>query len=471
MTGRRGASALGVLIVVGALLRFPTLADQSFWRDEASSALELNGGFGHMFASVRGLEGMPPGYFVLAWLWTRVFGVGEAGLRSLSAVIGLATIGVAYALGCRLSARAGWLAAALAATSPFLVWYAQEARPYALLSLLTATVTLCFVQALDGPARRPLLLWGAAAAGALLTHYFAVFLLVPQALVLLRRHGRRSLAGMVAPVVTGLALAPLLIAQHDNRVDWVSGTPLSTRLADVAKHWASGEFGTPVDAAGALALVLLVAGVLLALARGRAAAAWAVAGTAVAALALPVLLAAVGQDYVLDRYLIAALVPLLALAAAGYAGRGRWGPAAGVALALLFVAFTIDTAADGRLQREDWRAAAARLRAYGEPVTIVATADADRPLRWYVPATHALAFPAVSDDVVLLASWRIGKPRPLTPPPPDPGLTLAERIDAPTYTLLRYRAARPVPIDPVGLRARTLDPTHPPTLLTTASGS
>lgn len=471
MTVRRGASALAAVVVVGALLRFPTLADQSFWRDEASTALELHGAVGHMLAGVRDLEGMPPGYFVLAWLWTRAFGVGEAGLRSLSAVIGLATIPVAHALGARLSARAGWLAAAFAATSPFLVWYAQEARPYALLSLLTATATLCFVQALDGPARRPLALWGAAAAGALLTHYFAVFVLVPQALVLLYRHGRRALPGMLAPVVTGLALVPLLIAQHDNRVDWVSGAQLSTRLADVAKHWASGEFGTPVDAAGALSLVLLIAGVGLALSRGRAGATWAVVGTAGAALALPVLVAAIGQDYVLDRYLIAALVPLLAVAAAGFAGLGRSGQAAGVALALLFVAFTIDTAADGRLQREDWRAAAARLRAFGAPVTLVATADADRPLRWYAPAAHTLTFPAVSDDVVLLASWRVGKPRPLTPAPPAPGLALAERLDAATYTMLRYRAPVPVPIDPGGLSAGTLDATHPAVLLTIASGS
>lgn len=441
---------LGALLLAGAALRFGTLGEQSFWRDEASTALELHGGLGHVLSSVRDLEGMPPGYFVLAWLWSKAFGLGEVGLRSLSALIGVGTIGVAWALGREWSPRAGLLAAALVAASPFLVWYAQEARPYALLVLLTATATLFLVRG------RPLA-WGLAAVAALLTHYFAVFLLVPQAAILLRRHGRSALPGLAPPAIAGLALAPLVAAQADNRVDWVSGTSLAGRIADVAKHWTAGEFGTPVDAAGALALALLAAGVVLGLGapRGRR-----LAAAALVAMALPVVLALAGADYVLDRYLIAALVPLLAVAAAGCASR----PAAGVALALLFCAFTLDTAADDRLHREDWRGVARTLPAAS---VVVATPDADRPLRWYAPGVRPVTAAVSTRDVVLLASWRIGKPRPPTPAPPAGGFVLAGRSDGPTTTVVRFRAPAPAPVQPGVLAALTLDASDPPVLLRT----
>ncbi|MGI8624390.1 MAG: glycosyltransferase family 39 protein, partial [Solirubrobacteraceae bacterium] len=322
--------ALAALLLLAAALRFPTLGEQSFWRDEASTALELHGGLGHLWSGVRDLEGMPPGYFLLAWVWSKAFGLGEVGLRSLSALIGVATVGVAWALGAHWSPRAGRLAAAFAATSPFLVWYAQEARPYALLVLATATATLFLV-------RGRVAAWGLAAAAALLTHYFAVFLLVPQALVLLRRHGRGAVPGLAPPVVVGLALTPLALSQRDNGVDWVSGSALAGRVADVAKHWGSGAFGTPVDAAGALALALLVAGMVGALASGRGGR---VVATAAAAIAVPVVLALAGADYVLDRYLIAALVPLLAVVTAGFGTRrGTVGTAGGARPCPPFPAF------------------------------------------------------------------------------------------------------------------------------------
>ena len=91
-------------------------------------------------------RGAPVNYFdetawyqhgVLAWLWVQAFGTGEVGLRLFSAVAGVATVPVVYAVGRTLaSRRIGLVAAALAATSPYLVFYSQEARSYALFALL-----------------------------------------------------------------------------------------------------------------------------------------------------------------------------------------------------------------------------------------------------------------------------------------------------------------------------------------------
>ena len=47
-------------------------------------------------------ESSPPLYYLLAWLWTHVFGTGEVGLRSFSALVGTAAIGVVWALAKRI---------------------------------------------------------------------------------------------------------------------------------------------------------------------------------------------------------------------------------------------------------------------------------------------------------------------------------------------------------------------------------
>ena len=93
-------------------------------------------------------ESTPPLYYSVAWAWARVFGYGEVGLRSLSALAGVALIPVVYGAGAKLvSRRAGVIVAALAACSPLLIWYSQEARSYELLALLTGVSLLAFAYA------------------------------------------------------------------------------------------------------------------------------------------------------------------------------------------------------------------------------------------------------------------------------------------------------------------------------------
>ena len=41
-------------------------------------------------------ESTPPLYYALAWLWAKLFGDGEVGLRSLSAIVGTLTVPLAY---------------------------------------------------------------------------------------------------------------------------------------------------------------------------------------------------------------------------------------------------------------------------------------------------------------------------------------------------------------------------------------
>ena len=164
------------LTLLGAALRFPTLDRQSFWLDELVTASLLDRSLGDVLREIPRTEATPYLYYVVAWVWSSVFGLGEVGLRSLSALAGTATIPIAYGAGVVLvSRRAGLVAAALVATNPFLVWYSQEARSYALFALLWATSVLTFGLALRGD-RRWLAGWALVSALAIATHYFGLFL-------------------------------------------------------------------------------------------------------------------------------------------------------------------------------------------------------------------------------------------------------------------------------------------------------
>jgi predicted membrane-bound mannosyltransferase len=93
------------LTLLAAGLRFATLGIQAYHHDEIVTASRvLRGGFWHAMEAVGFSESAPPLYYALAWVWTQMTGTGEFGLRSLSALAGVATVPVAYLLGVEFAA-------------------------------------------------------------------------------------------------------------------------------------------------------------------------------------------------------------------------------------------------------------------------------------------------------------------------------------------------------------------------------
>lgn len=83
-------------------------------------------------------------------------------VRSLSALFGVLTIPVAFgAARAAVSERAGLIAAGLVAVDPFLVYYSQEARSYALYALLATCSMWAFAVALRSSSTRALEILGA----------------------------------------------------------------------------------------------------------------------------------------------------------------------------------------------------------------------------------------------------------------------------------------------------------------------
>ena len=252
MTRARSQLLLVVaLTALGALLRFPTLDRQSFWLDELVTVSLLDHGLGDVLREVPRSEATPFLYYVVAWAWGSLFGLGEVGLRTLSALAGTAMIPVAYGAGAVLVCRrAGVVAAALVAVNPLLVWYSQEARSYALLALLGAGTVLAFGHALRGSGRA-LVAWASLSALAIATHYYALFLVGAEVVwLLVRARPRRPvvLASLI-PAATLVVHVPLLLEQRDNG-EAVTGSSLVARIAGIPKNLVVG-YSFPAEALAA----------------------------------------------------------------------------------------------------------------------------------------------------------------------------------------------------------------------------
>lgn len=458
-TGARPLVALAALMALAALLRLPWLDAQSFWFDESVTAVDVvRPGLGETLRAVPSQELAPPLHPLLTWLWAQLLGEGEAALRGLSAVAGILTVPVVHAAAARLGgARAGLAAATLAAVNPLLVWYGQEARVYALLMLLSGLGFLFFARALDGSSRA-LAAWSAFSCMALLSHYFAVWVIAPQVVWLVARSGRprAALAASAGPVVVGLALVPLALHQRGTGgADWIGAIPLTQRIADFAQKWVVGWPGAVDGLWLGPALLLLVTLAVVArraAPRERRGAALGL-GVGAAAVLVPLALALAGLDYLYYRHLLAALPPLLVGSAVllGAPGAGRLGLAGAAALALASLAVNGVVLSSPDLQRDDWRAAA---RALGPPgagrALVLNPFFAREPLIYYGHALAALPPDgAPVGEIALVGSREASTPFPRDPR--VPGFTLVERTVVQKLEVVRLRAPEPRRVSPADL--------------------
>ena len=387
------------LTALGAALRFATLGLQAYHHDEIVTASRvLRVGFGHAMDAVGFSESAPPLYYALAWFWTQVTGTSEVGLRSLSALAGVLTIPVAYFIGRELrERRTGVFAAALVAVNPMLLWYSQEARAYALLALFCALSLLFCVRALRGGGRRDFTWWGVFSALALATHYFAVFPLIAEVLLLARRRGRAIISGLWILGLAAVLLAPLAYHQMSyGHAEWIGKFSLGHRLGEMAITFVVGETGDIIGRAEApgpalIPLILVLAAVVLLVVRGSQAehrAALVPLALAAAAIGIPLLLAVGpgGKDFVLARNLMPALIPLLLVVAIGLtvARARRLGSGIAALLLAYSLGFCIWASANPELHRPDWEAVAERLGEPDGPRATVTWVIGEAPLRYYL---------------------------------------------------------------------------------------
>ena len=193
----------------------------------------------------------------------QVFGTTEAATRALSLVFALLAVPASFWAGAALfDRRAGALAAAGAAGSPFLTYYAQETRMYSLVVLLSILASASFVLAFVRGDRRQLPLLGLWLALLLYTHTWGLFLTAAMAVAWLMLWRRGEVAGRDGARL-GAALA-LIYAP------WLPTVVF--QAANTAAPWAERPsplllLGIPGGLFGHIAVPLLALAVFFALRR------------------------------------------------------------------------------------------------------------------------------------------------------------------------------------------------------------
>lgn len=250
-----------VTLVLGAamgLFAFGRLGTRSIWGDEAISISYAVEPLRSFLGSVSRDPNMSLYYGVL-WVWRRIFGDSVFAFRSVSVLFAALTVPVLYAVGARLYGRTtGLIAALLLATNAFVLTYAQEARAYALVLLLTTVATYFFVDALEG-SERSLYAYVVFSALAFYAHFFSVFVTLGQACIILLARRRAAIwrrwgaaYGAMGILVAPVAYRSLTLGK--NPINWIPRPGLDDLWSSVRDL--AGQTAIPVIA---LAVVLALA--------------------------------------------------------------------------------------------------------------------------------------------------------------------------------------------------------------------
>jgi mannosyltransferase len=325
------AAGLLGLIAVSLVLRTLSLGE-SLWMDEGLSIGIASQPLGDI-PSVLRQDGSPPLYYMALSVWMDIFGSGPADTQGLSLAISLVAIpGALWAGWTLFDRRTGWIAAALAAVNPFLTLYAQEARMYSLMLVLSLLVTAAFLHVFVFRRRRYLPLFAALLAAMLWTHNWGLFLAAGAACAFaycwrvsddrrsLLRDGGLGFGGAALLYVPWL---PTLVYQVQHTgAPWLN-PPRGGAPIQISKNLLGGGTST-------VALVLGGGSGLAAIVsddrveRRERTAIFAAAIVCAATLAIAWLFSQVSPAWT-TRYLGVALGPIIIVAAAGLARAGKLG--------------------------------------------------------------------------------------------------------------------------------------------------
>src|SRR3989344_3043650 len=121
-------------ILIGGLLLRSFSLNQSLWLDEAINVLATqNFSLIGMITEYAKGDFHPPLFFIIIWVWNKLFGTGEIFIRLPSVIFGVLTIFFTFQIGKKIHSKAlGLLSSFLLAINPLHIYYSQEARMYSL---------------------------------------------------------------------------------------------------------------------------------------------------------------------------------------------------------------------------------------------------------------------------------------------------------------------------------------------------
>ncbi len=214
---------VGAVALLGLVLRM--LLVRGIWVDEAISIHQAHMSLSGMLHNLRTTDNHPPLYFLILWVTVRVLGSGDLAVHVPTIIAGTLLIPAVYTTGRELfDRRTGVLAAVFTALGPLLIWYSQEARPYAFFMLFATLALWAQMRVIRDGRVRYWVAYGALTIALIYTHYFSLIPVAIQqvafAAVIWHRSKRGEpvkqmvIAYWVTWIAIAVAVAPLATYVH-----------------------------------------------------------------------------------------------------------------------------------------------------------------------------------------------------------------------------------------------------------------
>jgi hypothetical protein len=167
---------IAALTLVGGALRFTGLGVRDFWFDESCTFIYVHHLFDWPADSNLLVESTNLPYYIALRGWAALFGDSEAGYRSMSALAATLVIMVLGLLGRGIAGpTAGIVCAAVVAFHPLHIYYAHEARAYALWTLALSFALWLLFEASRRARARWWVAYGLVLLACLHLHYFTLY--------------------------------------------------------------------------------------------------------------------------------------------------------------------------------------------------------------------------------------------------------------------------------------------------------
>ena len=254
LTVPRSATAA---MAVAAAAVVPALGNQPLSWNEAVTLSAAQRTLPNLMTLLHQRDAPLGSYYALIHLWLATLhhvGIEPTAtwLRLPSAIGAIGACGLLVVIGARwFDVRTALLAGAFLAVHPMLTFYAQDARPYALVTCAYLASTWALLRALDRPTLLRMSCYGVLATTTIYLHMFAIYALAAHVvLVAGARQARIRWAAVGAAVM--IAAIPLFALAHGERAElgWIPRPTLAI-VAAVTAHM----FGGPA----LIATILLVA--------------------------------------------------------------------------------------------------------------------------------------------------------------------------------------------------------------------
>jgi uncharacterized membrane protein len=270
-----GIWAIAFCVLGGIALRWINLGSKVFWYDEVFTALRVVGyldddvraavftgepftagwvlqyqtfaphsTFGDTLRSLIDHPEHPPLFYLLCWAWVRVFGKSFAAFRTVSAIASTLTFFALPLLAWELfgSVAAAAIAPMLFAFSPVHLLYAQEARQYALWTLVIVLATWSLRRAVRLGRRQNWMAYALCLALTFYTSVLSALLVIAHGVYALLALPRRRWFAIIGAISLAVALfTPWLWVMAVYRQEWQQATSWTTAIAfpinALAKLW------------------------------------------------------------------------------------------------------------------------------------------------------------------------------------------------------------------------------------------